>query len=148
MPQKFFHRHVASNEALPRMLFSYYKNHHTAKVLVSMAPTEHVIYATSPYGGRISDNDLTAEYACIFETLCVLVLFSEEEKLVIKEVASTRMYVERVIRKAKIFKILTDEVPIPVLKYYDMVVQICFGLTNYMNRLVINDISDLFTEQS
>eukprot|EP00122_Pirum_gemmata_P021801 Pgem_evm1s20293 len=111
------------------MLFSYkyYKNHYTAKVLVFMAPTGHVIYATPPYGGRISDNDLTAEYGWIFEKLwpgarvmadklkgftngANLVLedqvdlpaflkkdqqFSQEEKLVTKEVASTRIYVER-----------------------------------------------------
>eukprot|EP00122_Pirum_gemmata_P012222 Pgem_evm2s11350 len=133
------------------------------------------MYATPPCGGRISDNGLTAEYAWIFETLwpgarvmadkgfangANLGLedkvdlpaflkkdqqFSEKEKLVTKEVALTRIRVERVIRKAKIFKILTNEVPIPMLMYYDMVVQVCFGLTNYMNRLAINGISDLFT---
>eukprot|EP00122_Pirum_gemmata_P018267 Pgem_evm1s17111 len=142
-----------SREALQRMLFSYYKNHHTAKVLVFTAPTDHVIYDTPPYGSRISENDLTAEYAWIFEKLwpgarvmadkgftngANLGLegqvdlpaflkkdeqFSQEEKLVTKEVASRRIHVERVIQKAKIFKIMTDEVPIEMLNYYDMVVQ-------------------------
>eukprot|EP00122_Pirum_gemmata_P012262 Pgem_evm1s11388 len=155
-----------TNEDFQKMTWSNYKHHNTVKLLITISSTGHVVHCSAAHGGHISDNDLTFVYKEIFDVLwdgagvmadkgftiedilphgIVLNLppfskkglpFSLDEKTKTKQIASTRIHVERAISRAKRFKILSDEVELHKLNYIDIVAQTCFLLTNYWSDLV------------
>jgi hypothetical protein len=54
-----------------------------------------------------------------------------------KQIARSRIHVERAIRNAKGFKILTDRLPVSMVNNISDIAQVCFYLTNYMGELVL-----------
>lgn len=62
--------------------------------------------------------------------------FTAEQLQETREVARSRIHVERAIRRAKIYKILQDEVPVATIPNYSSVARVCFYLSNFLSLLV------------
>lgn len=68
--------------------------------------------------------------------------FSADELNLNREIAKSRIHVERAIRRAKVFRILHDVVAIAMVPNYGDVARVCFYLSNYVGPLVIQDDDD------
>lgn len=66
--------------------------------------------------------------------------FTTDELDANREIAKTRIHVERAIRRAKSFEILTDTVSISMLPNFGAVAEVCYFLSNGVGHLVnMND---------
>ena len=152
---------------LAATLWSEYKHHYTFKVLVAITPNGAISYVSSCYGGRASDvfivrnsgflnmiepydeimadrgfkirEDLMMHMA----TLCIPPSCASSMQMLphdIREtsnIANVRIYVEQAIGRLKVFLLLKNELPIPLLPLADDIVRVCCALCNLLPPLCI-----------
>lgn len=120
-------------------LYSYYKSQFTLKFLIGVSPAGLITFVSKPYGGRASDNVIFQQSNLIelldrsdaimvdrgfrIDDICnekgVTLIrppflrgksqFTKTEALLTREIASARVYIERVNQRLKTFKILQNK---------------------------------------
>ena len=150
------------------MTWSTYKHHNTLKFLVAVAPNSSITYVSPAYTGRISDKELTVHCGYLEHVPPYTVLmcdkgFQLEEECTARrithyippgkrgmsqmgsvEVAKTnkiakmRILVEQVIRRMKIFKILSTELPISLIPQIDDILTVCAAITNMKEPIFVD----------
>lgn len=148
--------------------YSHYYGQNTIKFLVAIAPCGLIMFISPAYGGRCSDKFITAnsgflEYLrpgdevmadrgfiiqdLLLERRVKLVLpaftkkglpLSEEDTTNTRRIANVRVHVERVIRRLKNFRVLSQTVPINLASKLDKVLRVCAALSNLRGD-IIND---------
>lgn len=63
--------------------------------------------------------------------------FNKEQLESGRGIAAVRIHVERVIGKAKEYRMLANEVPVNMANHFSKVVRVVFYLTNYTGDIVI-----------
>ena len=149
--------------------YSHYYSSNTIKYLVAIAPCGLVMFISPAYGGRCSDKFITQEsgfleYLCpgdevmadrgftirdlLFERKVNLVLpafthkggqVSDEDVTATRRIANVRIHVERVIRRLKVFKIISQTVPINLAHKMDKILRICAALVNMQGEIIHED---------
>lgn len=162
-----FFMQTASDLEAQRLTFSRYKHHNTLKVLVAIGQSGQVVFVALCYGGRISDKEITdacnflkmlwpgaqvmvdkgfliedqlkeAGLSIVIPPMCTTgKQFSKAELESGRDIATVRIHVERVIGKAKEYRMLSNEVPISMANHFSKVVRVVFYLTNYTGDIVI-----------
>ena len=146
--------------------FSQYKHHNTAKALVVVAPYGSVLFASKLYGGRVSDKAIVKDCGILdrFEEGDVILAdrgfdikqlmpagvtvqmpaFMEgrrqlpaSEERDSRRLASTRIHVERVIRRIKVFRILKHSFPLKMKPSLELIWQVCARLINFLPLLLL-----------
>lgn len=129
---------------LQRITWTDYKL--TLKVLVRVAPNSSVVFVSKPYGGSISDKEITNRsgyldlvpiYSQIMydkDSNCMKERMQRKWHWVIykKGFVNLRILVEQVIRGIKTYTILACEYPVTMLKLFDNSVVLCAALSNYL----------------
>ena len=138
---EIFTQQPSSNLVMQSVLFSNYKNHHTAKGLVAIAPHGPVTFVSDLYTGSATDFDITKdcgilkllesgdhvmadkgfEIQRLLDDICVRVdhppilrgvsVMSIEQELSTRRIAKLRIHVERAIERVKNFRILQETFP-------------------------------------
>ncbi|XP_061111886.1 uncharacterized protein LOC133137570 [Conger conger] len=146
--------------------FSHYKGTNTAKYLVAVAPNGLIMFISDAYVGRSSDKYITMDsgfldYLRVGDEVMADQGFTirdllherkvrlnipafthkcgqltNEEVTRTRRVANVRIHVERAIRRLKVFKILSQTVPISMTPRLDKILTICAGLVNLRGRLI------------
>ena len=147
-------------------LYSSYKNHHTYKCLVGVAPNGSIVYVSDLYEGSISDRAIVEKCGFI-DTLnpCDLILadrgfliedlllkqgaslnippflgkrakFTAQEELKTRRIAKARIHVERVIERIKKFKLLSGNIPLSLSHISNQLVFVACCLVNFQEPLV------------
>ena len=146
--------------------YSNYKHHNTMKFLIGITPYGAVSFVSKCWGGRVSDNEITAksgfydkiEYSdlvladrgfTIEEELAVrgasLAIppftknkkqLSQQEVEKARQLSRVRIHVERAIERVKNFQILSQVFPISLVRHADDILTLCCALTNLLPRLV------------
>ncbi|XDV25477.1 hypothetical protein PO909_029393 [Leuciscus waleckii] len=141
----------------------------TLKYLVAIAPCGLVMFISPAYGGRCSDKFITQESGfleylrpgeevmadrgftirdLLFERRVNLVLpafthkggqMSDEDVTATRRIANVRIHVERVIRRLKVFKIISQTVPINLAHKMDKILRICAALVNMQGEIIHED---------
>lgn len=157
---------VSSNHELQKVTWSMYKHGNTVKVLVGITTAGKVVFVSRCYPGRMSDRmavevsgvmdalwdgaQVMADKGFLIEEMLAehglkLVVppvlhkdqtFTAEELRTTKNVAAVRIHVERAIRRAKIYKYISNTVSITRIANMDGPVQLAFLLGNFMSPLV------------
>jgi len=145
--------------------YSNYKSHNTIKFLVGIAPSGAFTYISRCWGGRASDKQITVDEGfldkldfgdvfladrgfLVHEELAVrgvtaaMPAFSRGRKqLSRKEVEKSRqlsrfrIHVERTICRLKVYKILSNTLPITLIRYSNSIIRICAELCNLRTKL-------------
>lgn len=145
--------------------WSYYKHHHTLKVLVSIMPCGSFNFVSEAWGGRTPDVAITrqsgfydileyrnevidnkgftiAEYLLIRHAQLHIPSgkrgskqMQKEDVVKTKEIANLRIFVEQAICRLKTFRILKHEMPILLLDKFDDIVTICAAMCNLYPEL-------------
>lgn len=148
------------------LLWSNYKHHHTAKFLVAIAPNGHISFVSKAFGGHITDKeicvasgfyDILEDYDEVMADRgfpiamelntrhCTLRVpkgrrgidqFAKEDIHQIKQVANTRIHVERAIKRIKTFVILQGDVTFAVLPQMSDIMLICCAICNTLPPLI------------
>lgn len=156
------------NPDLQKLTWSDYKHHNTLKVLVCIAPNSMITFISKAYGGSISDKELTIrsefldyvppytqimydkgfqltnECASRFISVSVpparkgTAQMTPGEIVKTKKIANMRILVEQVIRRLKLFQILSTELSISLIKSFDDILIICAALSN-MRKPIFSD---------
>ncbi|XP_077055280.1 uncharacterized protein LOC143706825 [Siphateles boraxobius] len=146
--------------------YSHYYSHNTVKYLVSIAPCGLIMFVSAAYGGRCSDKFITMDSGILeylqpgdevmadrgftirdilFERKVNLVIpsftkkgaqLTEEQVTSTRRIANVRIHVERAIRRLKVFKILSQVVPISLVPKVDKILRICSALVNLRGDLI------------
>lgn len=146
--------------------YSHYYSHNTVKYLVSVAPCGLIMFISAAYGGRCSDKFITMDSGILeylrpgdevmadrgftirdilFERRVNLVIpsftrkgaqLSEAQVTSTRRIANVRIHVERAIRRLKVFKILSQVVPISLVPKVDKILRICAALVNLRADLI------------
>ena len=146
--------------------WSDYKHHNTIKCLVSITPQGSIGYVSELYGGRTSDRYIVTHSKFLnyinpqdqvladrgFPVREHLLMKSAELVLPpagkgasqmtsnqvrqTKKVANVRIHVERVIRRLKLFRFLSQTIPINMLKYANNILFVCAAITNMQGPIV------------
>ncbi|XDV52363.1 hypothetical protein PO909_021097 [Leuciscus waleckii] len=141
----------------------------TLKYLVAIAPCRLVMFISPAYGGRCSDKFITQESGfleylrpgnelmadrgftirdLLFERRVNLILpafthkggqLSDEDVTATRRIANVRIHVERVIRRLKVFKIISQTVPINLAHKMDKILRICAALVNMQGEIIHED---------
>ncbi|XP_039525901.1 uncharacterized protein LOC120478179 [Pimephales promelas] len=149
--------------------YSHYYSSNTIKYLVAIAPCGLVMFISPAYGGRCSDKFITQESGfleylrpgdevmadrgftirdLLFERRVNLVLpafthkggqLSDEDVTATRRIANVRIHVERVIRRLKVFKIISQTVPINLSHKMDKILRICAALVNMQGEIIHED---------
>lgn len=149
--------------------YSHYYSSNTIKYLVAIAPCGLVMFISPAYGGRCSDKFITQESGfleylrpgdevmadrgfpirdLLFERKVNLVLpaftrkggqLSDEDVTATRRIANVRIHVERVIRRLKVFKIISQTVPINLAYKMDKILRICAALVNMQGKIIDED---------
>uniref|UniRef100_A0A3Q2T4H3 Uncharacterized LOC105927494 n=1 Tax=Fundulus heteroclitus TaxID=8078 RepID=A0A3Q2T4H3_FUNHE len=144
---------------------SHYYSSNTIKYLVAIAPCGLVMFISPAYGGRCSDRFIAQESGflqylrpgdevmadrcfgirdLLSETRVKLVLpavtrkegqLSDEDIAATRRIADVSMHVERVIRRLKVFKIVSQTVPINLEHKMDKILRICAALVNMQGEI-------------
>ena len=163
---EFFMQTPSDLEA-QRLTFSRYKHHNTLKVLVAISQSGQVAFVSLCYGGRISDKELTdacgvikllwpgvdvmvdkgfliedmlkeAGVKLVIPPMCTTgKQFNKEQLQSGRDIAAARIHVERIIGKAKEYRMLANEVPVNMANQFSKVARVVFYLTNYTGDIVI-----------
>lgn len=146
--------------------YSHYYGQNTIKYLVSIAPCGLIMFISAAYGGRCSDKFITLnsgflEYLhpgdevmadrgftiedLLYERKVKLTIpaftkrgmqLSEEDTTSTRRIANVRVHVERVIRRLKNFKILSQTFPITLTPKADKILRICAALCNLRGDII------------
>ena len=147
-------------------LYSSYKNHHTYKCLIAVAPNGSIVYVSDLYEGSISDRAIVeksgfldtinsgdlvlADRGFTIEDLLMkrhttlnipLFLgkrtkFTAQEELKTRRIAKARIHVERVIERVKKFKLLSGNIPLSIAPITNQLVFVACCLVNFQEPLV------------
>ena len=148
------------------MLFSTYKNHHTAKALVAIAPHGPVTFAPDLYVGSASDFDITKdcgklklvepndhimadkgfEIQKLLDAINVRVdhppilrgvtQMSEQQETETRRITRVKIHVERAIERIKNFRILQDSFPYNQWRMLNDIWHTCVKLTLFQPPLI------------
>uniref|UniRef100_A0A671YJ76 THAP-type domain-containing protein n=1 Tax=Sparus aurata TaxID=8175 RepID=A0A671YJ76_SPAAU len=146
--------------------YSHYYSHNTVKYLVAVAPCGLIKFISAAYGGRCSDKFITMDSGLLdylmpgdevmadrgftindllFERKVKLVMpcftrkrgqLTEEQVTSTRRIAHVRIHVERAIRRLKVYKILSQVVPITMAPKIDKILRICASLVNLRADLI------------
>lgn len=163
---ELFIQQPSSNLALQSVLFSTYKNHHTAKALVAIAPHGPITFASDLYVGSASDFDITQDCGILnilepndhvmadkgFEIQKLLdglnvrvdhppilrgvTQMSEEQETETRRIARLRIHVERAIERVKNFRILQETFPYRQWRMLNDIWHVCVKLTHFQAPLI------------
>ena len=141
-------------------------NHATLKYLVAVAPNGLIMFISDAYAGRSSDKFITMDSGFLDylragdevmadRGFTIRDLLNErkvslnipaftkrrnqltnEEITRTRRVANVRIHVERAIQRLKVFKILSQTVPISMARKLDNILSICGGLVNLRSPLI------------
>uniref|UniRef100_A0A672JI91 THAP-type domain-containing protein n=1 Tax=Salarias fasciatus TaxID=181472 RepID=A0A672JI91_SALFA len=133
--------------------FSHYKSTNMVKYLVAVAPNGVIMFISDGYAGRSSDKYITMDSGFldylkagdevmrkvrsnIPAFTCRHGQLTNEEVTRTRRVANARIHVERVIRRLKVFRILSQTIPITTTPRLDKILTICAGLANRRGPLI------------
>lgn len=146
--------------------WSDYKHHNTVKFLIAVTPQGSIAYISELYGGRSSDRFVVRDSGFldfIYPHDVVLAdrgfpvreeFLLKQAKLVIppakkgyaqmtssevqqtQKVANVRIHVERVIRRLKHFRFLSQVISVPMLQYSNDILCVCSAITNLQGPIV------------
>ena len=147
-------------------LYSSYKNHHTVKSLIGIAPNGSIVYVSDLFEGSISDRAIIeksgfldkinpgdlilADRGFTIEDLLLArqaslnippflgkrTKFTVQEELKTRRIAKARIHVERVIERVKKFKLLSGNIPLSLSPLMDQLVFVACCLVNFQEPLV------------
>ncbi|XP_056136537.1 uncharacterized protein si:dkey-56d12.4 [Lampris incognitus] len=139
--------------------YCHYYSHNTVKYLVAIAPCGLIVFVSAAYGGRCSDKFITMDSGILdylmpedevmadrgftinnllFERKVKLVMpftkkrgqLTEDQVTSTRRIAHVRIHVERAIRRLKVYKILSQVVPITMAPKIDKILRVCAALVN------------------
>ncbi|XP_061594927.1 uncharacterized protein LOC133458741 [Cololabis saira] len=146
--------------------FSQYKSRNTVKYLIAVAPNGLIMFISDAYAGRSSDKFITIDSGFLDylragdevmadRGFTIRDLLDErrvslnipaityrrhqltnEETTRTRRVANVRIHVERAIQRLKVYKILSQTVPISMAPKMDKILIICAGLVNLKSPLI------------
>lgn len=146
--------------------YSHYYGQNTIKYLVAIAPCGLIMFVSAAYGGRCSDKFITADSGfldylragdvvmadrgfiisdLLRERKVKLILpaftkkglqLSEEDTTNTRRIANVRVHVERVIRRLKNFRLISQTVPINLAPKLDKILRICAALSNLRGDII------------
>lgn len=149
--------------------YSTYKKHNTLKGLVVCAPNGFVTFVSNLAPGRLSDKDLTLECGVLdkFEKGRALLAdrgfliqdacdargihlnippfmngkpqLSSEDERETRRIASVRIHIERVIRRIKIYRILTQVLPNSMSTDMNSIWLVCALLSNWIDKPLLDE---------
>lgn len=148
--------------------FSHYKGNNTIKYLVCVSPSGFIMFISDAFAGKSSDKYITMNcgfldhlrpgdevmadrgftiHNLLQERLVKLNIpafthrraqLTNEEVTRTRRVANVRIHVERAIRRLKVFRILSQTVPISLVPKVDKILRICAALVNLRRPLIKN----------
>ena len=147
-------------------MYSSYKNHCTAKVLIGITPSGAISFVSDVYEGSISDKDIFKKSGILdlvekgdlvmvdrgFQVRDLLLEkgadivippslagrdhLTPQEEALTRNIAKKRIHVERVIERMKKFKILKKTVQLNILPTFSQIVFIVACLVNFQKPIV------------
>lgn len=152
--------------------YSHYKSHNTVKYLIGIAPFGQIMFISKGFGGRASDKFIVEKsgflqyllpgdevmadrgftiHDLLFPLRVKLNMpaftkgkpqLTEEEVTETRRIAHVRIHVERAIRRLKVFKILSNIVPVTSVKKLDDILIVCSALANLGTELIRDEETD------
>lgn len=149
--------------------YSHYMSHNTGKYLIGIAPHGQIVFILKGFGGRSSDKAIVEESGIlnyllpgdeimadrgftIGDLLFPLKVklnipaftkgkdqLSEEDVTETRRIATVRIHVERAIRRLKVFRILSQVVPVTSAKKLSDYLIVCAALVNLRSDLIKDD---------
>ncbi|CAC5363043.1 unnamed protein product [Mytilus coruscus] len=146
--------------------YSNYKSHKTAKHLVGISPHGQIMFISKAFGGRASDKFIVEKSGFINYLLPGVEIMADrgftiddlffplrvklnipaftknklqlsaEDVTTTRSIARVQIHVERVIRRLKVFKILSGIVHVSSLKLFDDILLVCSALVNLRSDLI------------
>lgn len=146
--------------------YSHYYASNTVKYLVAIAPSGMVMFISETFGGKCSDRYITQNSGfldclrpgdvvmgdrgftirdLVEERRVRLVIpaftrkhcqLTNEQVTQMRRIANVRIHVERAIRRLKVYKILSQTVPISLVHKIDKILQVCAALINLRGELI------------
>lgn len=148
--------------------YSHYKSHNTGKYLVGIAPHGQIMFISKGFGGNSSDKANVEESGLnyllpgdeimadrgftIGDLLFPLKVklnipaftkgkdqLSEEDVTETRRIDTVRIHVERAIKRLKLFRILSQVVPVTSMKKLSDYLIVCAALVNLRSDLIKGD---------
>uniref|UniRef100_A0A8C6UA01 Uncharacterized protein n=1 Tax=Neogobius melanostomus TaxID=47308 RepID=A0A8C6UA01_9GOBI len=149
--------------------YSHYYASNTVKYLVAVSPSGVIMFISDAYGGKCSDRYITQNSGfldylragdevmgdrgftvrdLLEEHRVNLIIpaftrkgcqLTNERVTDTRRIAHARIHVERAIRRLKVYRILSQTVPINLVPKIDKILKICAGLVNLRADLISND---------
>ena len=163
---EIFIQQPSSNLAMQSVLFSTYKNHHTAKGLIAIAPHGPITFVSDLYAGSASDYDITKDCGILtllapgdhvmadkgFEIQHLLdrinvrvdhppilrgvTRMSAEQETQTRRIARLRIHVERAIERVKNFRILQETFQYSQWRLLNDIWKTCAKLTHLQPSII------------
>lgn len=148
-----------------RSTYSNYKSRNTFKLLLSISPIAHINFVSNLFSGSISDKEIVRQSGFLdklepgdaimadkgFNVQDLFALrgtkliappimrkgvVSSEASTMTRRIASSRIHVERVIRKLKCFGILKGLMPLTMKPYASSIVKLCSAIVNLQQSAI------------
>lgn len=162
-----FMQHTGQSE-IGKLFWSDYKKHHTVKILVGINSAGRVAFVSTCKPGKISDKHITDvskvlkyipegwttmvdkgflidDLAGVHDIKVVRPPFLPKNKQFTvqqanlgADIAQARIHVERVIQRAKRFRIVSHQILNSTMPYISTLVKVCFALVNLTGDCVID----------
>ncbi|KAG1928313.1 uncharacterized protein LOC120477253 [Pimephales promelas] len=146
--------------------YSHYYANNTVKYLVATAPSGIIMYISEAYGGKCSDRFITQNSGFLdhlrpgdevigdrgftirdlLEERKVRLItpaftrkkcqLTNEQVTRTRRIANVRIHIERAIRRLKVYRILSQTVPIHFVPKIDKILRICAALVNLRGELI------------